>query len=70
MAIDKRVYVKTHFLTGFITEVIDGSKRGWRDTAYYRVKVYHPLVARGTSHIIRLDEITDLPPSPYTKVIQ
>ena len=50
--------VQTDFLIGIVEEVIDGQTRKlWKDTEYYRVRITHPPLDAGKRHIVRLDEV-------------
>jgi len=53
--------IRTHFCTGIVEEVIDGSDRTfWNKTPYFWVKVITPRAAAGILHIVRADEVEDI----------
>ena len=51
--------VRTRFLRGHVTEVINGTEKKWQATEYYRVKVVRPVWAGSDTQIIRLDEVIE-----------
>lgn len=58
MIVKENSFIRTLFLSGIVTEIIDGLDRGWEDTLYFRVKVLIPKGCR--SNIVRLDEVREV----------
>ena len=59
MLINRGDLVRTDFLKGKVSEVIDGRSRGWDKCPYFKVVVTYPACAAGTVQIVKLSEIRD-----------